>query len=143
MSVSSLGRNRSPGTPRDGSAISYKHGFACKSKMLNSSVSVKESSPLITSSCENTGSHDRHFSVHRYSGKSVNHSNSWIFTTSDDFSHHRYHQQASTKEYKGRPTSTKECVCVTLCVLVAMALFCVPLTIHYVRFEVGESVSLS
>lgn len=142
MSVSSLERNGSPGTPRDGSAVSCKHGYACKSKMLTSSVSVKESSPLITSSCENTGSHDRHFPVHRYSGKSVNHGNSWVFTTSDDFSHHRYHQ-SSTTEYKGRPTSTKEYVCVSVCVLVAMALFCVPLTLHYITFEVGESVSLS
>lgn len=142
MSVSSLERNGSLGTPRDGSAVSCKHGYACKSKMLTSSVSVKESSPLITSSCENTGSHDRHFPVHRYSGKSVNHSNSWVFTTSDDFSHHRYHQ-SSTTEYKGRPTSTKEYVCVSVCVLVAMALFCVPLTLHYITFEVGESVSLS
>lgn len=119
--------NRSSQVKGSGDTFSWRRS---RELLLTSSVSAEEKSPLISST--SWGDPPRN-------DKSINASNSWILSTSVDHSY--TYQQQPLCEYKNRPTSIKEFVCVGICILMAITLFSIPIILRYIPIEVGECFS--
>ena len=103
-----------------------------RSQELMLSVSEEEKSPLISSTT--TSWCDQHASDLPRADRSINTSNSWILSTSVDYSY--THQQKPLCEYKNQPTSNREFVCVGIFIFLAVALFSVPIILRFVPIQV-------
>ena len=119
--------NRSSQVKGSGDTFSWR-----RSRELMLSVSEEEKSPLISST--STSWCDQHASESR-ADRSINASNSWILSTSVDYSY-KHQQQQPPCEYKNQPTSIRELVCLGFFIFVAVFLFSIPIILRYVPFQV-------